>query len=57
MMRRIKSHRSIVGDSKTGAKISEADVAIGVEKHVVRFDVAMNVAQPMDRRDRQYLRR
>ena len=31
-------------------------MAVGVEQHVVRFDVAMNVAQPVDRSDRQHLK-
>ena len=39
---------AVLGKSEAGAKVGKADVAGGVDQHVVRLDVTVDVSQVVD---------
>ena len=41
-------HGAVLGKSEAGAKVGKADVASGVDQHVVRLDVTVDVSQVVD---------
>ena len=45
---------AVVAQLEAGSEIGQPDVSVGVEEDVVRFDVAVDVAQPVDRVDSQH---
>ena len=39
---------AVLRQPEAGAKVGEADVSLGVDQHVVRFDVPVDVAELVD---------